>query len=95
MSAADAAGLQSAIWELVDLSIASASFSLNSAPDYGAGAMITWVNSNSGAPAASLVALTGRGQDYVISVPDGGLTMVLLGIGMLGLSLVRRRARMI
>jgi len=93
MSGADAAGLQIAIWELVDLSISSASFSLNSSPDYGASTMIAWVNANSGAPAANLVAVTGPGQDYVISTPDGGLTAILLGFGLLGLSLVRRRLR--
>ena len=93
ISGADAAGLQIAIWELVDLSITSASFSLNSSPDYGAGGMITWVDSNPDAPAANLVAVTGGGQDYVISAPDGGLTAVMLGIGLLSLSWFRRRMR--
>lgn len=39
----------------------------------------------------------GRHQDQLVyvGVPDSGLTAVLLGIGLLGLSLVRRRVRMV
>ena len=100
---AQAAGLQIAIWELVDASVASATFSLVGANDYDAGNMIVWVNSNPGAPAADLAAVVslshdsaGRsiGQDYVIpNVPDGGWTAVMLGLGLVGLCIARRWAR--
>jgi hypothetical protein len=89
------AGLQIAIWELVDISVTTASFQLNGTNDYGAGDMIAWVNSHTDAPAANLVAVTGPGQDYAISVPDGGWTVSLLGMALLGLSLIRRRVRMV
>jgi len=100
---AQAAGLQIAIWELVDASVGSATFSLVSANDYNAGNMIAWVNSNPGAPAANLAAVVSLthdsagksiGQDYVIpNVPDGGSTAVMLGLGLIGLGLVCRWAR--
>jgi len=94
MSSQNAAGLQIAIWELVG----GSNFTLDSAPDYGAGDMLNWLNSNPTAPSADLIALTGPGQDYVIpnfpgpndrNVPDGGATALLLVFAMAGLFVVR------
>ena len=82
------AGLQIAIWELVG----GSSFQLDSSSDYGAADMLSWVDSHPGATAADLLAVSGPGQDYVIprnSVPDGGETIVLLAVGLLGLAAVR------
>ena len=88
-----AAGLQIAIWELVDASIASATFSINSF-DYGASAMLAWVSANPNAEAADLIGLTGPGQDYVVQrVPDGGTSIVLLGLSFVGLVGLRRKLR--
>jgi hypothetical protein len=90
-----AAGLQIAIWELVTgtgNSGNTGTFSLNSSNDYGASGFINWVDTNPSAPAASLVGLTGPGQDYVIpSVPDGGTTVILLGLSSFGLILIQRK----
>ena len=33
----------------------------------------------------------GRRQDHLVYVPDGGMTIVLLGIGLVGLAVIRRR----
>ena len=72
----NAAGLQIAIWEIVDASISSASFSINSF-DYGASTMLAWLTASPGADAADLIGLTGAGQDYAVqSVPDGGFEKV-------------------
>lgn len=96
MSNDKAAGLQIAIWELVG----GANFQLDSSSDYGAGDMLAWVNGNSTATAADLVAVTGPGQDYVIpngpnipqtSVPDGGTTVLLLGMGFASLFVLRSK----
>ena len=71
------------------------------------GLMEAWLGGDiSGAPAAWLSAVVSMetdgavarpprklGQDYVIpGVPDGGWTVALVGLGLLGLCLVRRRA---
>jgi hypothetical protein len=96
MSNQDAAGLQIAIWEIVG----GLNFNLDSTPDYGAGTMLAWVNSNPNALAADLMAVTGPGQDYVIpntpniphiSVPDGGQTILMLVAGLAGLAIMRSR----
>ena len=94
MSDQDAAGLQIAIWEIVG----GVNFHLNSPSDYGASSMLQWVNSNPNATAASLLAVTGPGQDYVIPgsephtrVPDGGQTAMLLGSALAGLGLMRSK----
>jgi VPDSG-CTERM motif len=97
MSSQNAAGLQIAIWDLVG----GANFQLDSSPDYGAGAMLTWVNNNPNASAADLIAVTGPGQDYVIpngpnipqipGVPDGGTTALLLGMGLTSLIVMRSK----
>jgi hypothetical protein len=96
MSGQNAAGLQIAIWDLVG----GANFQLDSSPDYGAGDMLAWVNNNPTASAADLIAVTGPGQDYVIpngpniphfSVPDGGTTALLLGMGLISLIIMRSK----
>lgn len=88
MSNQDAAGLQLAIWQLVG----GVNFHLNSAPDYGAAAMLEWVDSHPEALGANLIAVTGPGQDYVIpNVPDGGMTALMLGAGLAGLAIMRSR----
>ncbi len=43
--------------------------------------MQLWANSN----------FTGNQQDLLISVPDGGTTLMLLGCALLGLGTMRRR----
>jgi len=90
----NAAGLQIAIWELVDAAVSGGIFSLWSY-DYGASAMIAWVNANSNAAAADLTALVnGRGQDYIVQkVPDGGTSVALLGLSFVGLLALRRKFR--
>jgi hypothetical protein len=95
----NAAGLQIAIWEIVG----GSNFQLTSGIDYGAGDMLAWVNTHPDAPIADLDAVTGPGQDYVIpngdnpriphipSVPDGGETAALLGVGLAGIGLLRSK----
>ncbi len=88
MSKEEAAGLQIAIWEIVG----GDDFTLDSGNDYGASGMLAWVIDHPQAPAASLIAVTGRGQDYVSpSVPDAGETAVLLGMGLGGIALMRKK----
>lgn len=85
MSAQNAAGLQIAIWEVVDPN----GFHLAQSADYGASGFLNAVKSlsYSGPVADNLVALTGGGQDYVVqSVPDGGTTSLLLGMGLLAVA---------
>jgi hypothetical protein len=97
MGNVSAAGLQIAIWELVTgvgNTGNTGTFSLNSGNDYGAGQLISWVNSNPNAPTANLVGLTGPGQDYVIpSVPDGAMTIILLGMGLLVIMIAPKKLR--
>ena len=103
MSASAAAGMQIAIWKIIGAgATGGATFTLNSANDYGAAGLLTWLSSNSSAPRANLLGLTGPGQDYVIpnaggggghggSVPDGGATLMLLGGSLFGLAIFRRK----
>lgn len=87
MDASHAAGLQIAIWMIVG----EGKFTLTSADDFGANAMIAGLEGYKGAP-ADLYALTGPGQDYVVhNTPDGGSTALLLGLGTLGLAYLRRK----
>jgi hypothetical protein len=90
-----AAALQIEIWELVDAAVSTGSFTLNSAPSAVLSSlttMKTWLTANPNAPTANLTALTGPGQDYVIDpVPDGGITVALLGLGFIGLIAFRRK----
>jgi hypothetical protein len=86
-----AAALQIAIWEVVG----GSQFRLKSTKDYGASLLLSTVeHAGYNGPHASLVALTGPGQDFVIgappdppSVPDSGTTMTLLGLALAGLAL--------
>ena len=71
MSNETAAGLQIAIWDLVSAEVSAATdgaswFTLNSGDDYGASAMIAWVQANPTAATADVVAITGVGQDYLV-----------------------------
>lgn len=86
MSANAAAAMQLAIWEIV----AGDKFTITGSRDYGAGQLLLDLASYNG-PKANLIALTGPGQDYVIAtVPEGGATLVLLGLGVCGLAAFRR-----
>lgn len=97
----NAAGLQIAIWELVDASPAADGLTItfpDSAHDYGASGMVSWVNGAdlSKVTKTSLVGVTGPGQDYAIpgSVPDGGSTGLLLGLGLAAIGFgVREKSR--
>ena len=92
MSPQNAAGLQVAIWEVVGSTTpADPNYFKVNGSDYGASLMLTWVNNNPGAPTANLLAVTGPGQDYVIPVPDGGTTVMLLGEALCGLFIIRRK----
>jgi hypothetical protein len=91
-----AAALQVAIWEVVASGDGTGTFTFNGPASVGtaAAADLAWLAANPGAPHADLVAIVpvGRGQAYVIpSIPDGGMTVLLLGIGLLSLVAVRRR----
>jgi len=106
MSSASAAGLQIAIWELVSSnSVATGELPANEAisfsgDTYGASADIASLAAYNG-PAATLVGLTGPGQDYVIdmpsnngriapgAVPDGGGTFLMLAMTLGALVLAR------
>jgi hypothetical protein len=83
-----AAGLQIAVWETV----AGSNFSVVGS-DYGAAGMITYANDH--AANASLVVLSSRSfQDYVVqNVPDTGMTLVLLGLGLVAMVIVGYKAR--
>jgi hypothetical protein len=92
MSPQNAAGLQVAIWEVVGSTTpADPNYFKVNGSDYGASLMLTWVNNNPEAPTANLLAVTGPGQDYVIPVPDGGTTLMLLGEALCGLFIIRRK----
>jgi len=89
MSATDAATLQLAIWDIVG----STDFSTTSTLNTTANSWISTVNAAGyNGPVADLVGLTGPGQDYVVqNVPDGGVSVALLGMTFLGLAAVRRK----
>lgn len=93
ISDSEAAALQIAIWEIVDAAISTATFSI-SGNDYGASAILAWVNNpaNADAVTANVVGLTGPGQDYGIQrVPDSASTVALLGLAGAAFLLVRRK----
>ncbi len=88
-SASTAAGLQIAIWELAG----GTGFTLDSSDDFGAAAMLGVVQSaNYDGPAADVVALTGRGQGYLVEsslsspVPDNGNTLLLFSLALCALA---------
>ena len=100
-----AAGLQLAIWAVLQGTISGGVVNPTVVPNwnwlvstdkYGADGIITWANSNSG-PLANVVglnqAVTGA-QSYAIPVPDGGMTIALLGGALTMIGVVGRRARM-
>ena len=89
-----AAGLQIAIWETV----APMDFKLNGTNDYGASTFLASLQAggiNAGIAPANLVALSsGKNQDYVVQyVPDAGMTLVLLGLGLVAMTVVGRKTR--
>ena len=89
MSAANAAGLQIAIWEVVGGP--PLAFQLNGLNDYGASGFLAYVKAPGyTGPLAHLIALTGPGQDYVVAaVPDGGTTLGMLGLAFILVSVAR------
>lgn len=101
ISNVNAAALQIEIWQLVDLAVSNGTFQLlsidggDSAAVYSAIAgMNNFLSSNPNAPAADLIAATGRGQDYVFqNVPDSGTTAFMLGLSLIGLGAIRRKSR--
>lgn len=95
-----AAALQLEIWMLVDMGVShGTTFHLDSIDHDSAAvlakmtAMSNFLLTNPHAAQASLIAVTGRGQDYVIrgTVPDGGATVALLGLGLIGLIACRKK----
>ena len=90
MTAANAAGLQIVIWEVVGGP--PLAFQLNGVNDYRASGFLANVEASGYAgPLAHLVALTGPGQDYVV-VPDGGTTVGMLGLAFMLVSIARWRS---
>jgi hypothetical protein len=100
MNAADAAGLQIAIWRL----IGGSQFSLSSNNDYGAAGFLAAVQApNYDGPVADLTGLTGPGQDYgvlrqsvnsfVQTVPDTSSTAALLGLAIVTLFIAAFRMK--
>jgi hypothetical protein len=101
--AAEMAGLQLAIWEALydpGLDINSGVLIVNSASTAARTAANSYLAALAGSSqqgdAAWLrpVALgEGESQGLIVLVPDGGVTLLLLGLGFGGLSLIQRRAR--
>ncbi|HEY4300855.1 MAG TPA: VPDSG-CTERM sorting domain-containing protein [Candidatus Didemnitutus sp.] len=99
ISNVNAAALQIEIWTIVDNAIyGGTNFKLdlvdNSATDVtnAINSMANFLTTNQGAATADLIAVTGPGQDYVIArVPDGGVTLSMLGLGLVGLLAFRRK----
>ncbi|MDQ6913291.1 MAG: hypothetical protein M3119_05155 [Verrucomicrobiota bacterium] len=94
MTASQAAGFQIAIWEI----IGGSNFSIFGT-DYGASALLTSLASFHGT-GASLIGLSGPGQDYVVqefrrttAVPESGTTVVLLFAATAAIVAVAKRTR--
>jgi hypothetical protein len=92
------AALQVAIWEVVSAGTGGGNFTFigPSAVGTAAAADLAWLAANPFAPRADLTGLVplAGGQAYVIpAVPDGGTTVALLGVGLLGLVALRRRLK--
>jgi len=94
-----AAALQLEIWQLVDFGVSGGTtFHLDSI-DHDSAAVLSlmadmshFLDTNPDAPKANLIAVTGSGQDYVIqSIPDGGTTVALFGLGLACLVGFRRK----
>lgn len=93
MTNQEAAGLQIAIWE-TESGMGGDTFSLSSSDDFGAASMIT--DAEQGGTKASLIALSGPGQDYAVggqAVPDAPATALLFVLGIAGLTLGTRAVR--
>lgn len=95
-----AAALQIKIWELVDAAEPTGTFKLDSIDHYSSqvtalmSGMDTYLKSSPTPPAAHLYAVSGSGQDYVISaVPDAAPTLVLAALAGIALWLLRNRRR--
>lgn len=99
----NAAALQVAIWDIIGHGIDGGAETIDALKITGDSSIInlatTWVAGvadPTGGPSADLLGLTHPvdGQDYVIAnVPDGGATVVLLGLAMLGLAVSGRKLR--
>jgi hypothetical protein len=88
MTAQNAAFLQIAIWEVVG---EAHGFSVESTWLPGAKKLIADAQISTVAPANLLALTNGSYQDYVVqNVPDGGMTIALLGFGLLGLAGARK-----
>ncbi len=94
MTASQAAGFQIAIWEI----IGGANFSIFGT-DYGASTLLSSLASFNGA-GASLIGLSGPGQDYVVeefrrttAVPESGSTFVFLFASIAAIVAVAKRTR--
>lgn len=94
MTAAQAAGFQIAIWEI----IGGSSFSI-SGSDYGASTLLSSLATFSGA-GADLIGLTGPGQDYVVqefrrttAVPESGTTCAMLLLSVAAMVAISKRTR--
>jgi hypothetical protein len=92
-----AAALQIAIWEVIGGN--QFHFKMKKkTKDFGAGLLLSKVQApNYNGPSANLVALTGPGQDFVISVssppesvPDNGATITLFGLALAVLAGIKR-----
>ena len=95
-----AAALQIEIWQVVAAAVApNGTFKLDSVDNDSAAVysalagMDTFLaGATATTPKAFLVAVTGRGQDYVIpNVPEAGATVALLGVALAGLGLARKK----
>ncbi len=94
----NAAALQVAIWRIVGNGIGSGTdiFAVIAPPAIDSLATQWLGESITSGAGANLLGLTHErnGQDYVVQrVPDGGATVVLLGMGMLGLAVAGRQLR--
>ncbi len=94
MTASQAAGFQVAIWEI----IGGSNFSIFGT-DYGASALLTSLASFNGT-GASLIGLSGPGQDYVVqefrrpsAVPESGTTFILLFASVAAVVALAKRIR--
>lgn len=100
MSNVNAAAMQLEIWSIVDNAVPGATYSLISIDSSSAAVMAemqvmaNFLSSNPDAATADLIAVTGPGQDYVIrNIPDGGATLCLLGLSLVGVVALRKRFR--
>jgi hypothetical protein len=100
MSNVNAAAMQIEIWNIVDAGVAGGTFHLDSIDGASTSTAVlaeittmqNFLANNPNAVTADLIAVTGPGQDYVIpNVPDGGVTLCMLGLAFVGLVAFRKR----